>query len=164
MIHRLIGISCRLLFYYPHYKICCMNYDYQQSDLSRSVLGGLFAGIIAAVANILFVFFYRGITQFYEFTGIDVTVIVFGSILLSLTCGIVFYLLVHYLKKGLSVYQVLVVIITIAIIYFGLAYRQTVMGTVPMHFRVLVTGTQTIIGGLACLFIPWVFKHDSILG
>ena len=32
-----------------------MNYDYKQSDLSRSVLGGLFSRLIATVANIAFI-------------------------------------------------------------------------------------------------------------
>jgi len=41
-----------------------MNYDYQQTDLSRSVLGGLFTGLIAAVANMAFVVIYKSIVKF----------------------------------------------------------------------------------------------------
>ena len=140
-----------------------LNYDYQQSDLSRCVLGGLFAGIAAAAANLIFVFAYRGITQFYDFNGIDVTVIVFGSLLLSIVCGIIFYMFVHYLNKGVAVYRLMVVIVTVAIIYFGLALRRSIVGEVPGDFRALVIGTQLIIGGLAEFLIPYLFRHDSLI-
>jgi hypothetical protein len=140
-----------------------MNYDYQQSNLSRSVLGGLFAGIAAAAANLIFVFIYRAITQFYDFNGIDVTVIVFGSIFLSIACGVIFYLFVHYLNKGLQVYRLMVVIVTFAIIYFGLALRRTLVGEVPGDFRALVIGTQIVIGSLAEFLIPYLFRHDSLI-
>ncbi len=67
-----------------------MNYDYAQTDFSRGILSGLFAGLIAAFANTIFVLVYRNMTSFYEFNGLDVTVIVFGSILQLITCGLVF--------------------------------------------------------------------------
>ncbi len=140
-----------------------MNYDYPQSDLSRSVLGGLFAGIIAAAANLIFVFAYRRIAQFYDFNGIDVTVVVFGSILMCITCGLIFYFFVHYLKKGISVYRIMVLIVTVVIIYLGIVLRRSVEGDAPPDFRVLVIGTQMIIGGLAEFLIPYLFRHDSII-
>jgi len=140
-----------------------MNYDYQQSDLSRCVLGGLFAGIAAAAANLIFVFIYRAITQFYDFNGIDVTVIVFGSIFLSIACGVIFYLFAHYLKRGISAYRAMVVVVTIAIIYLGLILRRSIVGEVPNDFRALVIGTQLIIGGLAEFLIPYLFRHDSLI-
>ncbi len=140
-----------------------MNYEYQQSNLSRGILGGLFAGITAAAANMVFVFAYRAITQFYTFNGIDVTVIVFGSILQGIVCGLIFYLLVHYLNKGTAVYRGLVAIITVAIIFLGIALKRSVVGDVPGDFRVIVIGTQLIVGGLAEFLIPYLFRHDSLI-
>jgi hypothetical protein len=140
-----------------------MNYDYPQTDLSRGVLGGLFAGIIAALANLIFVFAYRGIAQFHQFNSVDVTVIVFGSLLQAIACGIIFYWFIHYLKKGLLFYRIAVLIVTIVIIYVGLAVRSSVVGDVPADFRVIVIGTQVVIGGLAEFLIPYLFSHDSII-
>lgn len=140
-----------------------MNYDYPQSDLSRSVLGGLFAGIIAAFANLVFVYIYRRATEFYDFNVIDVTVISFGSILLSIACGVVFYFFAHNLKKGIPLYRILVFCITVAIIYLGLVFRRSIVGAIPMEFRMLVIGTQTIIGGLAAFLIPYLFRHDKLI-
>ncbi|HWB26197.1 MAG TPA: hypothetical protein VG738_11990 [Chitinophagaceae bacterium] len=140
-----------------------MNYDYPQTDLSRSVLGGLFAGIIAAMANLIFVFIYRAVQEFHEFNSVDVTVIVFGSLLLSIACGIIFYWFIHYLKKGMIFYRIAVLIVTIVIIYAGIALRGSVVGEVPADFRTIVIGTQVIIGGLALFLIPYLFRHDSII-
>lgn len=144
-------------------KSSYMNYEYQQTDLSRSVLGGLFAGITAAAANLIFVFIYRAVAQFHEFTSIDVTVIVFGSLLLCIACGIIFYWFVHYLKQGIMLYRLAVLVVTIAIIYVGIMLRGSVVGEVPADFRAIVIGTQVIIGGLAIFLIPYLFRHDSLI-
>jgi hypothetical protein len=140
-----------------------MKYDYPQTDLSRSVLGGLFAGIVASGANMVFVFIYRAIAQFHQFNSIDVTVIVFGSLILSIVCGVIFYWFVHYLKNGIMLYRLAVAIVTVAIIYFGIMLKGSVTGDVPGDFRALVIGTQVIIGGLACFLIPYLFRHDAII-
>lgn len=140
-----------------------MNYDYQQSDLSRSILAGLFSGIVATITNLIFTVTYRSITQFYEFNAIDITTIVFGTILLSIACGAMFYFFVHYLNKGTMLYRIMVVIVTIAIVITGINLRHTIQDVIPYEFRVLVIGTQVIIGGLALFLIPYLFRHDKII-
>jgi hypothetical protein len=140
-----------------------MNYDYTQTDFSRGILSGLFAGLIAAIANTVFVLVYRSVTSFYEFIGLDITVIVFGSVIQLITCGLVFYFFVNYLKRGIISYRIVVSIITALIFLAGITVRRSVMGEVPNDFIVLVVGTQIIIGGLAVLFIPYLFRHDKII-
>jgi hypothetical protein len=140
-----------------------MNYDYPQTDLSRGILSGLLAGIVAAVANTVFVIIYRSITAFYEFSGLDITVIIFGSILLSITCGLLFYFLVHYLKRGLTFYRLIVLIVTVLIVLLGIIVRRSVIGEVPNEFKFLVVGTQVILGGLAAFLIPYLFRHDRLI-
>ena len=140
-----------------------MNYDYAQTDLSRGVLSGLFAGLTAAVANTVFVLIFRSITAFYGFSGLDITVIVFGSILQMIACGLLFSFFVHYLKRGIRFYISIVVIITILIVILGIMVRRSVIGEVPEDFKILVVGTQVIIGCLAAFFIPYLFRHDKII-
>ncbi len=140
-----------------------MNYDYPQSDLSRGVLSGLFSGIVATVINILFVFIYRFITGFQDFNGIDITVIVFGTLLLSLACGVIFYFFVYYLRKGIPAYRIIVFLVTVVIVYLGITLRQSVTGDVPPEFRIIVIATQVVIGGLAAFLIPYFFRHDSLI-
>jgi hypothetical protein len=140
-----------------------MNYDYSQTDFSRGILSGLFSGLVACVANALFVLVYRAMTSFYEFNGVDVTVIVFGSIMQLLVCGWLFYLFVHYLRKGISFYRLVVICITVLIFFLGLIIRRSVMGSSPDEFKIMVVGTQVIIGTLAAFFIPYLFRHDSLI-
>ena len=140
-----------------------MNYDYSQTDFSRGILSGLFSGLVACVANALFVLVYRAITSFYEFNGVDVTVIVFGSIMQLLVCGWLFYIFVHYLRKGISFYRLVVIFITVLIFFLGLIIRRSVMGSSPDEFKIMVVGTQVIIGTLAAFFIPYLFRHDSLI-
>ena len=148
---------------FPHLKTWFMNYDYPQSDLSRSILAGLFSGLIATVSNLVFTITYRSITKFYEFNAIDITTIVFGTILLSLACGAMFYFFVHYLNKGIFFYRIMVLIVTATIVWLGIELRHTIQDTIPPEFRVLVIGTQVIIGGLAAFLIPYLFRHDKII-
>jgi hypothetical protein len=140
-----------------------MNYDYPQTDLSRGALSGLFAGLVAIVANAAFVLIYRSITNYYENNGLDITVIIFGSIIQLMTCGLLFSFFVHYLKKGVGFYRVMVVLITVLIFFLGIIARRSIMGTVSEDFKFMVVGTQVIIGCLAALFIPYLFRHDKII-
>lgn len=140
-----------------------MNYDYKQTDFSRSILGGLFTGLIAAVANMAFVIIYKSIVRYQELYPVDVTILIFGSVLLSLACGIIFYLFVYYFKRGITFYRISVVVVTILISYVGITLRQTVEDVVPLEFRVIVIGTQVVIGGLATFLIPYIFRHDNII-
>jgi hypothetical protein len=140
-----------------------MNYEYPQTDFSRGILSGLFAGLVACVANTIFVLAYRGFTGFYEFNGMDVTVIVFGSIIQMIVSGWMFYLFVHYLRKGISFYRVAAILITIVILLLGIMVRRSVTGSASDEFKFMVTGTQVIIGCLAAFFIPYLFSHDKII-
>ena len=140
-----------------------MNYDYPQNDLSKSLLGGLFAGLVATVINIAFVVIYRSITVFYDYYALDITVLIFGTILQSIACGIMFYLFVHYLKKGITFYRIMVLLVTALIVYGGIMLRKTLQTEIPFEFIVLVVGTQIVVGGLAAFYIPYLFRHDSII-
>ena len=140
-----------------------MNYDYKQTDLSRSVLGGLFSGLVATILNVLFILIYRSITQYYGFDALDITTTVFGSVLLSIALGVMFYFFVHYMKKGIPFYRVVVLIVTALIIYLGITLRYTVESEITIEFRVLVVGTQAIIGVLAAFLIPYLFRHDTLI-
>lgn len=140
-----------------------MNYDYPQTDLSRSLLAGVFAGIIATFANIIFIAVFRYFTKFFEFNIMDVSTAIFGTMLLLITCGIFFYFFAHYLKQGINLYRVVVFLITGVIVYAAMRINPPGNVTVPSQFRFLFIGTQLIIGGLAAFLIPYLFRHDKVI-
>jgi len=92
----------------------------------------------------------------------DVGTTIFGSVLLMIVCGIIFYFFVHYLNHGVNIYRVVVFFVTAAIVYAALAVRPSSV-VVPGDFRTMFIGTQVILGGLAAFLIPYVFRHDSII-
>jgi hypothetical protein len=140
-----------------------MNYDYQQTDISRSILAGLFAGLVATVANLIFIFIYRRITAVYTFNLMDVFTTIFGTVILLLVCGILFYFFVHYLKKGVNIYRIIVFLVTAILVYAALQFHRSPDYTITTQFRILFMGTQVIIGGLAAFLIPYLFRHDSLI-
>ena len=140
-----------------------MNYDYPQSDLSRSILSGLFAGIVGTVVNLIFSFVFRRITNTVTFNILDVSTTIFGTIILLLVCGVFFYFFVHYLKKGINLYRIIVFLVTAVIVYAALQYHAEPGYSITSNFRILFLGTQIIIGGLAAFLIPYLFRHDSII-
>ena len=139
-----------------------MTRDYL-NDFSRSVLAGLFAGLVATAANIAFSIIFRSATHFYDYYALDITVLVFGSILQSIGCGLVFYLFIHYLRKGMPMYRIAVVVITAVIMYVGIMLRKSLQAEVPGDFIILVMGTQFIIGGLAIFYIPYLYGHRNVV-
>lgn len=60
-------------------------------------------------------------------------------------------------------YRIMVVVVTIAIVIIGINLRHMVQDVIPVEFRVLVIGTQVVIGGLAAFLIPYLFRHDKII-
>jgi len=140
-----------------------MDYSYQQTDLSRSILAGLFTGIVATVGNLIFIFIYVRITAVYTYNLMDGFTTIFGTIILLIVCGLFFYFFVHYLKRGVNIYRVLVFLTTAIILWVGWQVHPHPGDTIPPEFRVLFMGTQLIIGGLAAFLIPYLFRHDSII-
>jgi hypothetical protein len=141
-----------------------MNFDtHPHSDLSKSVLAGVFAGIAAAVLNLVFIVLYRYATSYYLSNAIDITTTVFGSLILLVAAGVVFYLCIHFIKGGSNVYRLIVVIITAVLVYIGLYYRDLFGADIPFAFRRLFIGTQAIIGLLAGLLIPYLFNHEKLI-
>ena len=80
-----------------------------------------------------------------------------------MACGIMFYFFVHNLKQGISFYRIMVIVTTVAIVYAGIAFRGTFEDTISNEFKILVTGTQIIIGFTCCFSYSISFRHDSII-
>src|SRR5437868_15484724 len=75
--------------------------------LTISLYAGIFSGFLLAFVNIIYDFIYRGITK-YSFSEIlNVSSIIFLSVLLSVAAGIIYFFLVKYIKKGNLLYSAL---------------------------------------------------------
>lgn len=143
------------------FKISVMNYDYEQSPLSKSILSGVATGIIAAIANLLYNFIYRNITNFSMSWIINVSSIIFGSFILCVLAGLLFYFIVPYLKKKRNIYTILFLIITVAVILLGLNIHRSDNPQLSEQFRGLYFGVVIILGICCTLLIPWFASHKN---
>ncbi|QEC66364.1 hypothetical protein FRZ67_03245 [Panacibacter ginsenosidivorans] len=139
-----------------------MNYDYQQTDFSKALMAGLFAGIVATLANLGYDFFYRDITGFQLSQIINVASIIIASTLLLTIAGIGFYFFKHNIKKGGIIYRLIFFVLTFLCVYLSVHVQRSTDPIVSNEFRGLLTGIVIILGGLAVFFIPYLFDHDEI--
>ncbi len=139
-----------------------MNYETEQTEFTKSLLAGVFAGITATVLSLVFNIFFRGYTGFYLSEFINVTTVIFAVLLLCSLAGFIFYFFHHYLKKGTLVFQVSGITITILLVVAGLQVQRSADAAVANQFRELLSGVIVITG--LCIFggIPFLYRHNYI--
>lgn len=139
-----------------------MNYDTEQTEFTKSLLAGVFAGITATVLSLVFNIFFRGYTGFYLSEFINVTTVIFAVLLLCSLAGFIFYFFHHFLKKGTALFQLTSFIITILLILGGLQVQRAADAVTSQEFRELLTGIIVITGICICGGIPFLYKHNYV--
>ncbi len=139
-----------------------MNHDYEQTEFSKSLLAGVFAGITATVLSLVFNAFFRRIIGFNLSDIINVSTLIFALILIVTTAGIIFYFFHHYIKKGTFVFQIASVIITLLLIASTMQIQRSANPGLSIEFRELLWGIISITGVCTVFIIPFLFKHDYI--
>ena len=139
-----------------------MNYDYKQTEFSKAVLSGLFAGIIATCASLLFNMIFRSITQFNPSAIINVSSIIIGSVLVLTIAGLLFYFFQHYIKGGSILFRIFFLLLTAIAIYFSLQVQRSPDATVSKQFEELLSGIVLISGIFITFYIPYLFNHEHI--
>lgn len=136
---------------------------YKDSLSIRGILGGLFVGIATAILGLAFDFIYRKITG-YEFAEyININSIIFFCIPTLVVGGIVYSLLLQYLKKGLTVYVVLCIILTTVVAFIPLGPNMLPTGQpMPASARGLTVGIEIITGAMGTFALPYFAKHSEI--
>ena len=139
-----------------------MNYDYEQTEFSKAILSGLFAGIMATCANLLFNMIFRGITQFNPSAIINVSSIIIGSVLILTIAGVLFYFFHHYIKKGSMLFRLFFLLVTAVAIYLSMQVQRSTDATVSKQFEELLSGIVLISGAFIIFYIPYLFKNAHI--
>jgi len=139
-----------------------MNHDYEQTEFSRSLLAGVFAGITATILSLVFNIYFRGIKHFTLSEIINVSTIIFILILLVSIAGMIFYLFHHYLKQGTVIFQVAAFIVTALLILGAMQVQRSIDPVLSTDFRELLLGIISITGLCTVFIIPFLFKHDYV--
>jgi hypothetical protein len=138
-----------------------MTYDYKQTALSKSISSGLAAGYIAALICLTYDFIFRDISQFQLCSIINVSSIIFGSVLIPVIAGIIFFIMNKFIKGGNFIYMIAFTAITLLSIYGALNVQRSPDAHLTAQFRILLTGIIITIGVLSSYLIPYMFKKVS---
>jgi len=139
-----------------------MTYDYPQTELSKSVMAGAFAGIGATLVNLAFDYFYRQSSQFSPSTIINVSSIIFATMLIFVIAGFIYFWLSRWGNMGTIIYIALFSALTIYCFFSGLHINRSADPTEIAQFRVLYLGIEIPTGALAAFLIPYLAKHSDI--
>jgi hypothetical protein len=138
---------------------------YRYSLSTRGILGGLFVGIATAVIGLAFDFIYRKITGYQFAEYININSIIFFCIPTLVVGGIVYSLMVEFLKKGLVIYITLCIILTVVVAFIPLGPNMLPSGEpMPPSARGLTMGIEIITGVMGAFAIPYFAKHAEIWG
>ncbi|MES2003991.1 MAG: hypothetical protein V4450_05680 [Bacteroidota bacterium] len=138
---------------------------YRYSLSTRGILGGLFVGIATAVLGLAFDFIYRKMTG-YEFAEyININSIIFFCIPTLVVGGIVYSLILEYVKKGLAVYTILCLVLTIVVALIPLGPNMLPSGQqMPASARGLTMGIELITGLMGTFALPYFARHEEVWG
>ncbi len=140
-----------------------MTYDYpQQSYLSKTILAGVFAGIAATLGNLAYDYFFRTFSQFGLSQIINVSTIIFSTMLFFSVTGLAYFFASKFIKKGHIVYIVVFAILTLFCIQWGMHVNRSSDPKVSADFRILLLGIFSITGIIATFFVPYLMKHQAI--
>ena len=138
---------------------------YRYSLSTRGILGGLFVGIATAVIGLAFDFIYRKITGYQFAEYININSIIFFCIPTLVVGGIVYSLMVEFLKNGLVIYVTLCIILTVVVAFIPLGPNMLPSGeAMPPSARGLTMGIEIITGVMGAFAIPYFAKHAEIWG
>jgi hypothetical protein len=139
-----------------------MDYNYNEKPaLSRCVLAALFSGLIATCIIEVYNIAYRGITHYNPSSIINVSSIIFGTLIPCMAAGVIFYFLTFYVKGGIHIFRFL--FLALSIWLGSVALSSHYGGNLPMYqgFRGLLLGAVVILAIFIIVFIPYFFKHDK---
>ena len=139
-----------------------MNYDYEQTEFSKAILSGLFAGIFATFANLVFNFIFRYVTQFNPSAIINVSSIIIVSVLIVTIAGIIFYFFNHYIKGGSTIFKIFFFALAAMAVYYSMQAPRSNDALVTKQFDELLSGIVIISGVFIVFFVPYLFNHEKV--
>ena len=124
------------------------------TSFSRCLMAGLACGIIAAILNAAYSYFYGNLTGF-AVSVFDPLLIFFGVPLLFMIAGFILYEMVEYIKGGRLLFTILAIMLVIAATIVALnKYGKEMDG--------LLLGINLISGLILAFLLPYLATHAKI--
>lgn len=137
-----------------------MEYNYEQTSLSKILFSGVYAGIIATVATLTFNFFYRLSTDYSPSMVINVSSLIFGSLIILEFCALIYLALHSFMKNPSIIYLVIIIAVAALSIMGTSSVVDPTNLTETTHYHGLLIGVISILG-LCAIAIPYLIKHSE---
>ncbi|MBS1729898.1 MAG: hypothetical protein JSS67_03875 [Bacteroidetes bacterium] len=135
-----------------------MEYNYNQTQFSKILFAGVYAGIIATVATLTFNFFYRMSTDYNSSMIINVSSLIFGSLIVLEFCALVYLALTSFMKNPAIIYLIIIIAIGVLCLLGTSSVVHADNLVESTHFHGLLLGVISIFG-LCAIAIPYFIKH-----
>ncbi|HVX48735.1 MAG TPA: hypothetical protein VHB48_01210 [Chitinophagaceae bacterium] len=138
-----------------------MDYNYEQTPLSRSVFAGLAVGIIACLINLVYNYAFRDVTDYSLSTIVNVSSLIFASVLLPVVAGVIYYLLTMWTKAAANyIFIIIFGLLTAIVVVEAFGIQRSSNPVESMQFRWLYIGIMLVIGGLTTFMVPFFYTKN----
>jgi hypothetical protein len=127
----------------------------RNTSLSRCLMAGFACGIVAALLNVLYSYFYRHATDFDGSLLFTPLLIFVGFPILFVLISVIFYEIVDHVKKGKMWFTVIFLLLTALAAILSL--NQQSKGAEGLQI-----GIMLISGFLVSLLLPFLATHAKV--
>jgi hypothetical protein len=136
-----------------------MNYEFQQSPLSKAILTSVFIGFFATIACLIYNIAFRESTGYKPADFINVSSLIFVVNLIFLIIGLLYFVFLSFVKKGDFVFELLFGLLIIFFVWKA-AHAHMQNPTLTSEFRTLSIGV-IIIMGIGIELVPLLFHNKK---
>lgn len=138
-----------------------MTDDAPRPSFYRSLMTGLFVGILATLACLLFNLIFRRSTGFQPTDLINVATLIFAVNLLFPLLGLVYNGFLRWRRRGVQGFTVLFALLFALLLWQSVTVHRFSDPHLNGEFRFLLTGIVLILGICADLLLPYLYQNRS---
>lgn len=131
------------------------------TKFSKSILTGLFAGIVATLICLGYDVFYREGTRFPLSSIINVSSLIFFTNIVFVVIGVIYYGFLKTGKKGELFYIIAFVLLTIYFAFGAMSSHRSDDPLLNTEFHQLLLPIVIIMGAIAAFGIPFLFHYKK---
>jgi len=138
-----------------------MEKDFQKTIFYRSFMTCVFAGLIGTVLCMFYDVAFVQMMKFPLSAIINVSTLIFAVNIIFLVIGVLYYTAIALLKNGEAIYITLLILITAFALWRIQGFQRTDNATINMQFRWLSSGIIVILGLLAFIAVPLLYRNKK---
>jgi hypothetical protein len=138
-----------------------------QTRFSDVVLTSVFAGFVATLLCFVYYLTFKEVTEYPFSSLLNVSSLIFGVNTLFVTIGCIYYLFIHYFRRGEVMHIVFSALLTAVAIWAASTAHRSDNALFNTEFHQLLIGILLILGVMSTIVLPLMYHskkfHESIL-